>query len=165
MRQGANTYSKPDFIEEMGLALEHSGLPRMVGRVLGALLVAEPSEQSAEALMKALRASRGSISSSTRILIQTGLIERVSKPGERRDYFRTRAGAWAEITRARMASLSLFRRLGEKGLTVLEGGDPELRRGLEEMRDFYAYWEREFPSLFERWEEELRRQVKGKREV
>jgi hypothetical protein len=30
------------------------------------------------------------------------------------------------------------------------------KRGLEEMRDLYAYWEREFPAVLDRWEETQR---------
>ncbi|CAN5542083.1 MarR family transcriptional regulator [soil metagenome] len=143
--------AKRQYIEEVGLLLEALGLPRMAGRVLGALLVAEPSEQSAEDLALGLQASRGSISTSTRLLEQTGIIERVSKPGQRRDYFRNRPGAWAEVTKRRMAAVVAFRQLAEKGLRVVGSEDLEVRRGLEEMRDFFSYWEEEFPSIFERW--------------
>lgn len=128
----------------------------MVGRVLGALLVADPPEMSAEELAGALRASRGSISTATRTLVQMGLVERVSWPGERRDYFRNRPGAWHEITRKQMQGIAAFREMAERGLEVLGSDNPEARRGLEEMRDYYAYWEKEFPLIFEKWEREER---------
>ena len=99
-----------------------------------------------------LRASRGSISTSTRYLVQLGFIERVSKPGERRDYFRNKPGAWVEMTRRGMEEARLYRELAERGLGLLDSSDPEVRRGLEEMRAFYSFVEREFPSVFERWE-------------
>ncbi len=149
------TNDKQRYIEEVGLLLEQSGVPRMAGRVLGALLVAEPAEQSAETLADTLQASRGSISTATRYLIQLGLTERVTKPGERRDYFRCKPGAWLEMTRRGVEQLSLFRQLAERGLGLLETNDPKVRRGLEEMHAFYAFAEREFPRVFERWEEEL----------
>ena len=50
--------SKEAFIEEVSLALEQSGMQRMAGRVLAALLVAEPPEQTAEELADTLQASR-----------------------------------------------------------------------------------------------------------
>jgi hypothetical protein len=58
-----------------------------------------------------------------------------------------------------MEGISLFREMAEKGLDILEreGRDkPEVRLGLEEMRDFYAYCERELPQVFERWGTERR---------
>lgn len=142
------------YVEDFGLFFEQFGLARMVGRVLGLLLISDPPERSAEELAGALRASRGSISSATRSLVQMGLVQRLSRPGERRDYFRVRPGAWNELMRQEMASITRLRRMAEQGLQILDSADPEARRGLEEMRDFYAYWERELPAVLERWERE-----------
>lgn len=140
------------YVEDFGLLFEGFGLPRMVGRVLGMLLISE--ELSAEQLAGALRASRGSISSSTRSLIQMGLAQRRSRPGERRDYFRIEPGAWGELMRREIDVLAKFRRMAERGLGIVDGDDPRLRRNLEEMRGFYSWLEREMPALLERWEEE-----------
>ncbi len=148
------TEKKLAFIEEMGLALEGFGLSRMAGRVLGALLVADPPEQSAEELAELLQASRGSISGSTRMLETLGIIERISKPGERRDYFRNKPNAWYETAKKEFAAISQFRQLTEKGIALIDSNDPEVLRGLNDMRDFLIFWEREFPKVFERWESE-----------
>jgi DNA-binding transcriptional regulator GbsR (MarR family) len=145
------------YVEDFGLLFEQFGKPRMVGRVLGVLLVSGWEEHSAEELADILRASRGSISSATRTLVQSGLVQRVSRPGERRDYFRVRPGAWNELMRERMVQVYALREMAERGLSVLDAVDPyepEARRGLEEMRDFYAYWERELPAVLERWEQQ-----------
>lgn len=146
------TKAKETYIEEVGLKFEQSGMTRMAGRVLGALLVADPAEQAADDLAETLKASRGSISTATRYLIQLGFIERVSKSGERRDFFRNKPHAWVEMTRRGLEELSQLRDLAERGLSVLESDNPDVRLGLEEMRDFYTFAEREFPKLFERWE-------------
>ncbi len=145
------------YVEDFGLLFEQFGKPRMVGRVLGVLLVSGLQEHSAEELADLLSASRGSISSATRTLVQSGLVQRVSRPGERRDYFRVRPGAWNELMRERMTQVFALREMAERGLGVLDAadsGEPEARRGLEEMRDFYAYWERELPAVLERWEQQ-----------
>lgn len=139
------------FIEETGLLFEANELPRMAGRLLGALLMADPPEQSADELARTLRASRGSISSTTQLLERIGFIDRVSKPGERRTYYRNKPGAWLEMTRRGLEQVKGYRELAERGLTLLTSDDPEVRRGLEEMRDFYAFVEAEFPTVFERW--------------
>ena len=62
------------YVEDFGLLFEQFGKPRMVGRVLGVLLVSGWEEHSAEELADILRASRGSISSATRTLVQSGLV-------------------------------------------------------------------------------------------
>ncbi len=55
------------------MVLSGFGMPRIVGRVLSALLIADPPEQTAEQLAKTLQASRGAISSGTTFLETMGL--------------------------------------------------------------------------------------------
>ena len=142
------------YLEDFGLLFGQFGVSRMLGRVLGALMIADPPERTAEELAEELGASRGSISSATRSLIQMGIVQRRSRPGERRDYFRVKPGAWHGIMCREMEALRSFREMAERGLELLDSQDPDARRSLEEMRDFYAYWEREMPAVLERWERE-----------
>ena len=53
---------KKRFIEEVGLLFEQTGLPRMAGRILGWLLIANPPHQTTSHLTEALLASKASIS-------------------------------------------------------------------------------------------------------
>jgi len=142
------------FVEEVGLFFEQSGLPRMAGRILGRLLLSDPPHQSTDQLTEALMASKGSISTMTRLLIQIGLIERVSLPGVRHDYFRIRPGAWQHLIKQSVDQVTVLRQLAERGLELVEGKASLPRQWLEEMRDMYAFFEREYPDLLERWEKE-----------
>jgi DNA-binding transcriptional regulator GbsR (MarR family) len=141
----------------MAMALEGFGLPRMAGRVFAALLIANPAEQSAEALAQVLHASRGAISGATSLLETMGLIDRVRKTGDRKDYFRNKPNAWHEAMRKEMMALSGFRKLTKRGLELLDSSDPEVSRGLREMHDMLIFMEREVPALFERWNQNLQR--------
>ncbi|MEE8469745.1 MAG: MarR family transcriptional regulator [Dehalococcoidia bacterium] len=142
------------FVEEVGLHFEQAGAPRMAGRIVGWLLICDPPHQSTGELAEALLASKGSISSATRLLIQMGMIERISLPGQRRDYFSIKPNSWDEMMKRRMAVVTDLRVIAERGLQLLEGKDLRVKRRLEEMRSMYAFWERELPALMERWEEE-----------
>jgi DNA-binding transcriptional regulator GbsR (MarR family) len=144
---------RASYVEDFGLLFEGFGLPRMVGRVLGVLLISQESEFSAEELAEALQASRGSISSATRSLIDMGLVQRRTRRGERRDYFRVKPNAWDEVMRRELESLKTFRQMAERGLGLIDPEDKAARQNLEEMREFYAYWETELPAVLERWEE------------
>lgn len=130
------------------------GLPRMSGRIFGWLLISDPPQQSASELAEVLQASKGSLSTMTRLLIQIGLIERISLPGERRDYFQIKPHAWTQMTKQRMAQITAFRQLAERGLELLADSPPRLSDRLQEMRDIHAFLERELPLLDERWERE-----------
>jgi DNA-binding transcriptional regulator GbsR (MarR family) len=146
------------FVEEVGIVSEQTGLPRMAGRILGWLLISEPPHQSTVQLAEALMASKGSISTATRLLIQIGLIERLSLPGVRHDYFRIRSDVWQHmIKRGLEDEIKMFRQLAERGLEVLS--EKALlthlnQKWLEEMCDVYSFLDREFPALLERWEQE-----------
>ncbi len=82
------------------------------------------------------------------------LVELVSRPGERRDYYRVRPDAWANTLQDRLEQARAFRQLAEQGLAILAGAELERCRRLEEMRSLYALLEREIPRLLEGWEEE-----------
>jgi DNA-binding MarR family transcriptional regulator len=160
LRGGVLDEERVRYIEEFGLLFGQFGLSRMLGRVLGVLMISDPPERSAEELAEELGASRGSISQTTRSLIQMSLVQRWSRPGERRDYFRIKPGAWHEIMRREMEALGGFRKMAERGLDLIDSEDPAARRSLEEMRDFYAYWEKEMPAVLQRWEKESRERSK-----
>ena len=143
------------FIEEVGLGFEKLGLPRMAGRILGWLLIANPPYQSSSELVEMLSASKGSISAMTRLLIQAGLVERVSFPGDRRDYFRIKLGAWSAVMEQRLAQIVAIRQLADRGLALLEDDRPEYSQRLREMRDLHAFFEQEWPHLLDRWKQNL----------
>lgn len=141
------------FVEEMGLFYEQLGMPRMAGRVLGWLLISDPPHQSINDLVDALLVSKASISNTTRLLIQLGLIERMSLRGHRRDYFRIKPNAWQQLVKEELLKLSAIRKLADRGLELLKDEPPEFRARLREMRDLYAFFERELPPILERWEQ------------
>jgi len=149
-----------EFIEEVGIVFEQTGLPRMAGRIFGWLLISDPPYQSPAELAEVLMASKGSISTITRFLLQLGLIERFIIPGERHDHFRLRQdGLKRTMRRGLEDEIKMFRQLAERGLELIGSKASLSRQWLEEMRDSYTFLEREFPVLLERWE---KRQAKNR---
>lgn len=142
------------YVEKVGLYFEQLTLPRMAGRIFGWLLISVSPLVSMNELVDVLQASKSSISSMTRLLIQIELVELVSLPGERRDYYRIAANAWINSLKERQAQAHAFRQLAEEGLALLVGSDPIRRLRLEEMHSLYAFLEREIPKLMERWQSE-----------
>jgi hypothetical protein len=139
------------YVEEVARYFETAGWPRMAGRLLGALLVAEPREQSAAELAHRLRASRASISTMSRLLISVDLVERWTRPGDRREYLRFRDDAWPKVLADKNRWISDLRRIGERGLQLFDGTDGRARDSLLELVDMMEFFEREWPPLLERW--------------
>lgn len=149
---------KREYVEEFALYFERTGLSRSAGRIWAWLLISDPPHQTMDDLVEALNVSKSSVSTATRSLIQFGLIQRISLPDERRDYYRVTEGVWENAFQGRFGQVTQFRKLAEKGLDLLTDKPAEQRRPLQEMRDMYAFIEQAVPRLLLEWEE----QRKGK---
>jgi len=137
------------FVEEVGIVFEQTGLPRMAGRIFGWLLISDPPYQSPSELAEALMASRGSISTMTRLLTQLGLIERFGMPGERHAHFRIGSDAWKHLMGHGLEDeIRMFRQLAKRGLAILANKTHPSRKWLEEMHDttYTPFWRENFPS-------------------
>ena len=150
------------FIEELGVQFELEAVaPRMFGRVLAWLLVSDPPEQSAAELADALQASKGSISTATRVLLRIGLVERVRNRGERFDRFRAQPAAWDEVL-WRSDQFERPRQVLRIGLDALADEPAARRARLEEMESIYAWWAERIPKLHEEYLAERREERGGR---
>ncbi len=141
------------FVEEVGLVFEKTGLPRMAGRMFGWLLISDPPYQSPAELADVLMASKGSISTTVRLLAQTGLIEHYIIPGERHDHFRLNEDALRKMVQHGLGDeIKMFRELAEYGLKLMQDEPSVPREWLEQMRDRYNFLGKAFPKTMERYE-------------
>lgn len=139
------------FADEIGLFYDDLGLPRSWGRVLGWLLVCEPDYQSADDLADGLHASRGSISMATRSLIRMGYVERQTKRGDRRTYYRIRPGTWITVFEQLIQTTTKLRQLAKLGLGLLNDEPAPRRDRLQELHDFTTFYENGCLALIAQW--------------
>lgn len=74
-------------VEAIGRKFESDGYPRTAGRMVGFLLLSE-HPHSLDQLADELRASKASVSGNARMLDRMGVLDRVTRPGDRKDYYR-----------------------------------------------------------------------------
>ena len=127
---GVGDEARQWYVEEIGLIVERR-VPRMVGRVLGVLVISEVPELSAEELAGEpgphkhhdahARADRYHREGG-----QTGRVPRLLPQ---------QTGDWHDVVRRELGAVSVMRRMAEEGLEMLNSSDLEARRGLEEMLD------------------------------
>ena len=117
------------FIENMGLHYQDYGLSRISGRILGLLLVT-PQPISSEEMAEALQVSRSSVSTNLRTLLMAGLVEKVSLPGNRVDFFILTSGLWQKALEMRMAAIMPLRMIAEQALESLKNEHPARDRDL-----------------------------------
>lgn len=140
------------FAEEFGVVFEHLGGARMLGRILGLLSVADPPELTADQIATYLHASRGSVSQATRLLISIGLIQRVSKPGVRADFFRVQKDAWVDSTRSRQREFVGFINVFRRGIEIMRDRSPEARAALEDGLAFMEFMQTRIDDIYREWE-------------
>jgi DNA-binding transcriptional regulator GbsR (MarR family) len=111
--------NRKEFVERLAVAHEADGLCRIAGRIFGLLLLCE-REMSLDEITRELGASKGSASVNTRLLEQRGIVERVSKPGDRRDYYRIMPDLFERTMEQRLARWHRFHEIVTYGLAELD---------------------------------------------
>jgi hypothetical protein len=142
------------YVEQWGMLFEALGATRMMGRVMGWLLVCEPPDQTARQIADAIGASISSVSTATRALARSAFIERVGVHGDRSVHFRVKPGMWTQLINARMQHFGMMCELAEEGLGLLPDSDTRNTARLREIESCCSFMERELPSLLARWEKE-----------
>jgi len=141
------------FTENTADMMEENGLPRMAGRVIGALMICAPPYLSHEELAEQLQASKGSISMTTQLLMRISIVERISLPGHRRHYYRLRERLWNDLLSTRTEHVQQHLELVEDGLALLEGEPIEAKMRLIELQVFSDFILESLPEMASRWEQ------------
>lgn len=126
------------FVERLGLVAQADGLPRIAGRIMGYLVIYGGPFSFTE-LAEKLKVSRGSISTNTRLLERLGVIERVTKAGERQDYFQIRNRPYEALLQGVLVRLHKAREVVTDTQSQLprNWGDGGTRARLADLREFY----------------------------
>jgi HTH-type transcriptional regulator, glycine betaine synthesis regulator len=112
------------FVEHWGVMARAWGINASMGELF-ALLFVTGTDWTAEELREALRVSRGNVSMNLRELIAWGVVHKVHRQGERREFYRAEDDVW-----------TLFRRiLAERKRRELDPTLAVLRRTVREIPD------------------------------
>lgn len=139
------------FVDALAHHLYSRGMPPMAARMWSWLTICEPPEQTAAQLAEELHASRGAISSAARHLADARLIRRSRRRGDRSDYFSAPPAMIRTLLANVEALLRQGRQIADEGLALFADRSAESRARLQEIRDVYAFYEREWPSVTKRY--------------
>ena len=121
--------AKQKFIQSWGTLGSAWGINKAMGQIHALLLVSEEA-LSTEEIMEALQISRGNANMNIRALMDWGIVKKVLKPGERKEYF---AAGKDVLELARQVSRERRRREIEPVMKVLseiqqiEGNSSEVK--------------------------------------
>lgn len=151
--------SLQQFIESVGVFFERYGVSRIGGRMLALLIVAE-RELSLDEIAATLGVSRASVSTNARILTLYGMAQLVTRPSDRRDYYRLPPNTWAHAMEAEMEGTLEMRRIAERGLAAAKATDRAATEHLEEMIAYCDLVLEDRRITLEHWRERKRRRGK-----
>ncbi|MFU8843151.1 MAG: GbsR/MarR family transcriptional regulator [Bacteroidales bacterium] len=75
------------FIEDSGILFEKLGSTRMAGRIYGYMLTTDQEKVTFNELVEVLRASKSSISTNIKTLLQIGYLKMTTLPADRKTYY------------------------------------------------------------------------------
>jgi HTH-type transcriptional regulator, glycine betaine synthesis regulator len=131
------------FVEHWGMMARSWGINATMGELF-ALMYITGEDWTAEDLRERLRVSRGNVSMNLRELIAWGVVHKVHRQGERREYYRAELDVW---TLFRRILRERKRRELDPTLVVLErsvamvGDDPKqqsMRSRIQDLQQFFA---------------------------
>jgi DNA-binding transcriptional regulator GbsR (MarR family) len=155
------TEDEARFVDEMGQYLGAYKFVPMSGRLWAWLLICEPIEQTAADLATELRASRGSISAAVAFLSTAGLIRRVRRRGDRKEYFSAPPGTFNAILRSVGTAYGRLVEITGDGLDAVADRPAPARQRLAEVHDAALFLERELPILVETYLREREARLAG----
>ena len=147
------TKDEAAFVEAMGQYLGAYGMTPMAGRLWAWLLICDPPAQTAADLAVALKASRGAISGAAASLASAGMIRRVGRRGDRREYLSAPPGTFDSLLRSAGTAYGRLLAITSEGLAAVDGR-PGGRDRLQEVHDAVAFVARELPALVNRYLDE-----------
>lgn len=126
------------FVELLGATLESDGYPPVAGRLLGLLLVREDTA-SLDEIAEQLAVTKASVSINARLLERRGVVERVTRPGDRRDHYRVAPDLLARTMEQRLERWRRFRDAIISARSTLRIRSDIIRGRLDELEQAYEH--------------------------
>lgn len=125
------------FIEQMGLYAQGDGVARIAGRLFGYFVVHGGPVSFAD-LAQALQVSRASVSTNARTLVSIGMIERVTRPGDRQDYYQLAESPFLRMIETYIKRMRAMQEILQQADKSIPRHMTATHRRLAQMSDFYS---------------------------
>ena len=139
-------------IEKIGIFYEREGMQPVAARIIGLLLVSNETELTFDEIREQLNVSKSAASNAINLLLRLGQMDYITKPGERKRYFRNRMDQWKDAMKQKMDGMLSLRELLLEVKSVRSGKNKQFIEKLDELIDFMNYMHKEMPTLIKQWE-------------
>lgn len=142
-----------ELIEKLGVRSERHGLPPAHSRITALLIVSPEPELTFDQIRETLNLSKSATSNALNMLLTAEKIDYITRPGDRKRYFKSKIGSWKNEMRNTFKHFVLMADLFEEALSHRPEETVEFNEKLKEIIDFMRYMEKELPVLFKKWED------------
>lgn len=143
---------KLKLIEELGMHFEKSGTQPAASRIFALLMISDENELTFEEIYGILNISKSAASNAINLLINTHRVEYITRPGERKRYFRCKVKSLNEGVQRTLENMGVFNSILKKVLEQRSEEKKEFNEGLEDVIDYLDFMRMELPVLFQKWE-------------
>lgn len=143
--------NQKQLIEKIGVHLESEGLSPAAARIIALLVVADEVEITFEDIYPSLGISKSTASSAINMLLTIGRIEYITKPGDRRRYFRSKIGNWFGAFEGVVVKMGHSKLLFKEVLEQRTKETKEFNKSLALLISFMDFMEAEMPALIEKF--------------
>ncbi|MBL3657880.1 GbsR/MarR family transcriptional regulator [Fulvivirga sediminis] len=148
------TDRQKELIEKIGLVHEQEGLSPAVSRVLGLLLVSDQIELTFDEIRETLNLSKSATSNALNIAMKINRVEYITKPGDRKRYFRSKIHLWRENLMADYRKKACWADILKEVCKCRCSETKEFNHALTDLVDFVEYMSQEIPRLYKCWEQD-----------
>jgi DNA-binding transcriptional regulator GbsR (MarR family) len=143
---------KLNLIEELGLHFEKSGMQSAASRIYALLMISDKNELTFEEIYETLNMSKSAVSNSLNFLIASNQVDFITRPGERKRYFRCKIKSLKEGVQKTLESMEVFNSILKKVLEERSEESKEFNKGLEDVVSYLDFMKEQLPALFVKWE-------------
>jgi DNA-binding transcriptional regulator GbsR (MarR family) len=145
------TEKQKELIEKAGVIFERDGFSPAAARTLSLLMVSDDTELTFEGIYQTLNMSKSAASNAINLLLVARRIEYITRPGERKRYFRTRLvqmeSIYEEVFKDMDNEVAVYKE-------ILAQRPDHTRNFNEGLRDFVSFMElvrESMPAIFQKW--------------
>lgn len=145
------TVAQKRLIEKLGVFFEGQGRTPAEARIIGLLLVGDQLELTLEEIQQTLSISKSAVNNAINVLLLTQQLEYVTKPGDRKKYYRSKIEQWMSHVEQHVEKALEGRTLLREALEQRTKSTKEFNVALKDMIDFMEFVQSHHLDLFAKW--------------
>lgn len=132
--------------------VENSGMQPAAARITGLLMIADKTELTFDEIRETLNLSKSATSNALNLLLNLNRIGYITKPGDRKRYFKSDISQWKESLSAKFGEMNKINSVFREILEQRTPDTPEFNKSLEEMISLMEYVFDQIPKMLKDWE-------------